>query len=465
MSSGQKLIKNTLIYTVGNFGSKILSFILIPIYSYFLSKKELGEYDLVLTTVNLLLPIVSLQMNEAIYRWLIENKTDSKHLFRQTILLLLLSFVVTEICIHILNQFYNIIYIRELSILLFTSCLLPFFQQILRGLGLTKYYSFIGITNSFFIFFFSILFLLTNIFDDKVKGIFYALFISNLLSIVFIIYKIKFVFNNFYKIRIDVKMQKSLLVYSIPLIFNSLSWWIINASDRFVILKYMSIEDNGIFAVSSRLPAILTLLNTVFMLAWQDLAISANDDNNPFYSKLFNKYISINLVIALLLVSASPVITYYLFDDKFYESWKYAMLLYVGSAFSSISGFLGAIYLKTKSTKGILITSIIGAIINIIISISLINVIGLYAPAFGSVCSFIVIFILRYSQIKSVFKLKINYKVLFFQLILLSIVILINIYLESKLISLIISLIAFIYMLIINRSIIVKLKNKLNIKI
>ncbi|KQT33877.1 hypothetical protein ASG22_17405 [Chryseobacterium sp. Leaf405] len=415
------LIKSTLVYTIGNFGSKILSFLLIPVYSYYLSKKELGEYDLVLTSVNLLVPFVSLQMNEAIYRWFLdkENKKENyiDNIFKQCSILLLTSFIIFELLLYLIGFFYKIPYQKELSLLILSSCLLPFFQQILRGLGLTKFYSFIGILNSLFIFSLSLIFLLTDIFKDKVQGIFYALFISNFIAIILMFFKVSFLSKMYFSMKINYKLQKQILFYSLPLILNSVSWWIINASDRYVILKFLTIEDNGIYAISARLPAILTIFNTVFMLAWQDMAISASDPNNSFFSKLFNKYISLNIGLSTVLIAATPLITEFLFDSKFYESWKYATLLYIGSCFSSISGFLGAIYLKTKSTKGIFITSIIGALTNLFISIIFIRYIGLYAPALGTFVSFFVMFIIRYKHTAEILKLEINVNNLIIQLL------------------------------------------------
>ncbi|WP_213278371.1 lipopolysaccharide biosynthesis protein [Chryseobacterium indologenes] len=460
------LLKSTLIYTVGNFGSKILSFLLIPIYSYYLSRKELGEYDLVLTSVNLLVPFVSLQMNEAIYRWFLDKENEKENyidnIFKQCSVLLLISFISFELLLYLAGIFYHIPYQKELSLLIISSCLLPFFQQILRGLGLTRFYSFIGIINSFFIFSFSLLFLLTDIFHDKVQGIFYALFISNFIAILLMLFKVSFLFKKYVSIKINYPLQKQILFYSLPLILNSISWWVINASDRYIILKFLTIEDNGIYAVSARLPAILTIFNTVFMLAWQDMAISGNDPNNPFFSKLFNKYIAVNIGLSTILIAATPLITEVLFDSKFYESWKYATILYIGSCFSSISGFLGAIYLKTKSTKGIFITSMIGALVNVFISMAFIKYIGLYAPALGTFVSFFVMFVIRYRQTAEILKLDIDIKSFIIQLLVVFGIIILLYVNSSHLISISLTVLSLCLFGYFNKDIFKKVFNKLN---
>ncbi|MBK0371291.1 lipopolysaccharide biosynthesis protein [Flavobacterium agrisoli] len=455
MSDSKTLLKNTLIYTAGNFGAKILSFLLIPLYSYFLTKSQLGMYDLIITSVQLLLPVVSLQMNEAVYRWLLDCGDDinlKRKVLKQSAFIMGCTFVVVQVLILIVRQYHEIPHIKEFSFLIFTSSILPFLQQITRGVGKTKLYSLAGILNSIFIFGITILFLYMPWFEDKVQGIFYSLIIANVLTSLFLFVSSNIYFRGFFETELDFELQKSLIRYSLPLVLNTLSWWVINASDRYIILEFLNIEDNGIYAISTRLPSLLTIINTVFMLAWQDLVISDKNDKNPIYSKVFNNYISFNLTLTLILIAANPLICHVLFDINFFESWKYAPFLYLGSCFSSLSGFLGAIYLKSKQTKGILITSAIAALINIIISAGLINLIGLHACVLGTFFSFLTMFIIRYKQTVKVIQLNLNVKnivgqtflVLFFTGILL--------YFESLICSALLTFFAITFFYIINKT-------------
>lgn len=467
MSNSKSLIQSTLIYTVGNFGSKILSFLLIPLYSYFLSKSELGTYDLVLTSVQLLLPIVSMQMNEAVYRWLLDcgdNIESKKAILKNTISVMFLTFIIVQVIVQVSSFFIHISYLKEFSILLLTSSFLPFSQQIIRGLGLKRVYSFAGILNSFCIFSFSIIFLLLPIFEDKILAIFYSLILANVVTIFFVLFKTQFLYKGFFARKVNIQESINMVKYSFPLVLNSLSWWLINASDRYIILDKLTIEHNGIFAISARLPSLLTIVNSVFMLAWQDVVISGKEEDSQFYSKVFNRYIAFNIGFTIILIAASPIITYLLFDHKFYESWKYAPLLYIGSCFSSLSGFLGAIYLKAKKTKGILTTSIISALINIVISYGFISNVGLYACGLGSFVSFIVMFFIRYRQTLSMLTLTFD-NIKFSVLLTISIVFMLILwYYQSNVVSIILTALSIIIFVIFNKdiftSLISKIKNK-----
>ena len=73
---GKKLMKGTGIYAVGTFGTKILMFLMAPLYTYYLSPSEMGTYDVLLTTIGWIMPIISLQISDAVYRWIIRENVD-----------------------------------------------------------------------------------------------------------------------------------------------------------------------------------------------------------------------------------------------------------------------------------------------------------------------------------------------------------------------------------------------------
>lgn len=468
MSQANNLLKNTIIYAVGNFGSKVFSFALLPVFSFFLTKAQLGIYDLLITTLNLSLPIISLQISDAVYRWLLDYKHNSKEqskIIKQALIILISSLFISQILIYIISYFYKFPYRDLYSLLILFSCLLPFAQQIVRGMGYNKLYSVSGVINSCLILFISIFFLFTNFVEDKVEGIFIALILANAITFIFIFIFIRINKKVILHEPVDFKFQLSLLKYSLPLIFNAISWWVINASSRFIILEFMQIEDNGIYAVSTRLPALLTIINSVFMLAWQDMIIADQKKENPFFTELFNKYFIFVICISLICLSASPFIVYYLFDNKFYEAWKYVPFLFMGAAFSSISAFVGAAYLKAKETKGVLITSIIAAVINILISVGLIKYIGLYAPAIGTFVSFVVMLIIRIIDTRKMLVIKIN----LVQTIGLSLITIlftfILIYSQSKTVSAILTSLSLMLFIYLNYDLLKNLMNKITLRI
>ena len=65
-----RLVKNTIIYTISNFGSKVLTFLIVPLYTYYLTTEEFGTYDTIISFMNLLTPICILAIHEGLLRWL-----------------------------------------------------------------------------------------------------------------------------------------------------------------------------------------------------------------------------------------------------------------------------------------------------------------------------------------------------------------------------------------------------------
>lgn len=78
MDRYKKLLSNSFIFTIANFGSKIITFLMVPLYTNYLNPNQYGSVDLITTTVNLLVPLLSMEIGQAIIRYSIEN-TDFRN--------------------------------------------------------------------------------------------------------------------------------------------------------------------------------------------------------------------------------------------------------------------------------------------------------------------------------------------------------------------------------------------------
>lgn len=451
MSSSKKLFKNTLIYTVGNFGSKILSFLLLPILSYYLLKEELGIYDLIITTVSFFVPLITLQLGEAAYRWLLASNSDSEKqlvILSSSVFLIFTTLTIFQLLLYFLSYFYDFEYYGYFSIIVITSSILPFIQRIARGLEKIKLFASAGILNAVLVLLTNLL--LLSILELKLEALFIALVISNSLTIVYLVFKLSILRRISFS-KVNFTELNGMLRFSLPLIPNTISWWLINVSDKYLILLYLSAEVNGIYAISSRFPTILLLLNSVFLLAWQDQTIVSKltkSQSEDYNSKIFNAYLNFELSTVLLLICSSEFLIYFLVDSKFGDAYRYMPILFLGVGFSAFSGYFGAAFLKEKKTKTIFISSLVGGLINILLCFVLLEHIGLFASAIGTLVSFIIVFLIRYYQSRSFFSVKINFS----KLILLSLLALLCSYLVLldflilKLSLIVLSIIFFFYL-------------------
>ncbi len=405
------LAKKTMIYAVGLFGSKILSFILVPLFSFYITKGELGYYDLLLTTLSLLFPLVTLQTAQATYRYLIDRENQVKtqrEIITNAFIILFCSLFLFVGIYFIVYIFSNFDYGFYFGILLVVNSLFLFSQELLRGLNLTREYVKVGIINSFLLLFLSGVALV--LFKMKLEGILLANILSNLGAFVYVVYRVKLF--NYLDINLKSIIQiKRLLKYSLPLIPNSVSWWAIGVSNKFLILEFLSVDMNGLYAISSRYPGIMIIINSIFMLAWQDQVLSYSSNlkkESTSFSYVLNKFMIFQLSLALFFISISKFLVIYTVDQDFFESYKYMAYLFYSSVFTSLSTFLGAIYLKLENTLKVFITTMIGAVCNILITYIFIDKLSLYAPALGTLFGFIIVFVIRFFDIKKTFAIKMN---------------------------------------------------------
>ena len=405
----KRTINKLFYYAVGTFGSKVIYFLLVPFYSFFLSKSDLGLYDIILASLTILTPIITIQVSDAVYRELHDPTKQSLKSAKAFSSGLSVIFFGLLIFVFIAFVFYNLFANKifyELVLIQSSFTLYIFFQQSLRGLSLNKEYALMGTMNAFLLILFSIILIYFSIIE--LRNIILAIACAQFISIIFAIYKINF-FKLFEIKNISKAKVHELINYSFPLLPNTLSWWLIDLGSRYIILLFIGIEENGLYAVAARYAGIIALVNSIFILSWQDYVINSKSKislNTNYFSSYLNFFIAFQIGLVILLTSFSNELIYFTTPTDFHNAAKYLPILLISSAFASFCGFYGAFYLKEKRTKKVFTTTLIGSIINIAFCIALINYLGLYAVAVASFVGFLITFLLRSRD----FELKVDVK-------------------------------------------------------
>ena len=437
------MLYNGLIYFLGSFGSKLLTFLLLPLYTTLLTREDYGRVDLIITCLFFVEAIFTLKLPDAIYRFMISDKNKKSSLISS-----LLFF--NKNCLIVFFIFFNIIFLffrnGNYFVLLFyfgTGISLPFYKQLLRGLKEGKVYSLLGAMES-------LIFLVSNIvllyhYKLGYQSILISRIISSTFSIFFIF--IKFNLWNFVNEKREKKMMKEMMIYSVPLIPSAISWWIMKFSDRVSITHFIGLDSNGIYAISSKFPALLMLINSIFYMVWKDSSIEEYNslDKNEYYSKVFKYYYKVLFSISMIFIVSSEKMIKFFARNSYSEAWKYSLFLYLGTVFWGFSGFYATGYLSSKKTTGTFYSSLIGAITNILINIIFIKKYGLQVASFSTFACFFVMWIIRKHDTKKYFIIKYN-KIEFYFLVLLNILlILFNLFFQVKFV-----LFQFIFVLIIS---------------
>lgn len=408
MKNYNKLIKNTGIFTIANFGSKILTVLLVPFYTHVLTTEQFGRVDIITNTISLILPIISLSIFEAILRFTMDVEDDEKEVFSSGMLVVVLGIIVSLILMYFINfiPIFNNYAVYIFLILNFQS-INTAFSQFVRAIGKVRLFAFNGMLNTFILLISNVI-LLGN-FRMGIEGYLISIILANFLCSIHVFIRAK-IWRYFSLKAYDFNLIKRMLKYSIPLIPNSIMWWIMNLLDRYVIMFSLGLNYNGIYAVANKIPSFLKVFHSIFAQAWQLSAIEEvnSKDKEKFYSTVFNTYSAcLFIVISAIIVPIKFLITY-LFDSSYSEAWTSIPFLLLAVMFSSFSSFLGTNYIAMKKTNGVFKTSMVGAIINLIFNFLLIGKLKLVGAAIATMLSFLVVWILRIKDTKSFINIHID---------------------------------------------------------
>lgn len=389
------LIKNTIIFTLGNLGSKLISFFLIPLYTNALTTTEYGVIDLVATVGTVAVPILTLNICESVMRFALDKDADNEKITQIGTNILLVGMVVGFLILPICHFFDKI---SQYSIFVYFYVVSLAASQLylcdLRGKELLVYYSIGNVLHTFFIAVLNILFLLT--FKEGIEGYLKAYIIANTLTAIYALIMGKG-YRSFSFLTVDKILLQRMVKYSIVLIPNSFMWWIMNSSDRIMVSSMVGIAANGIYAVSYKLPTLVSTLTTIFNQAWSYSAIreEGTEDESEYNNKIFKVLIGIVMLIGIGLVTfMKPFLSIYV-AKEYYVAWKYTPFLTVGCVYLTLASFMATSYTVHKDSFGYLFSGTFGAVFNIAMNFTLIPWIGVYGAAIATCTSYMIVFVFR----------------------------------------------------------------------
>lgn len=406
-SNNKKLALNIFLMFWVYFLPKSLGFLLLPVYTSYLSTEEYGIADVILTTSCLISPFVSLGMPGAIFRFNIENKDDYRpyriatSIFVKNVLILILVLC----AVYFLFQI-KFLYLFYLFLTIGFSLLSDINISYLRSLEKMKLVSVCGVGSSFLTAFCNVLFivvfnlglygfLLSSIvgyaFNYLVSGISIYGYRKKILSV-----------NKLKGIKI---LRKEMLQFSIPTIFSGILWWVTSSSDRYFITWMCGSSASGIYSVAFKIPLIIVTIDAIFGAAWLNTLYDTykTKEGKAYIIKVFNGYSFLLCFLCSFLIMTNKFLSNLLFSKEFYEAWKYVPILLISVVLSTSSNFLSTLLAVYKKTKISLNISIITALLNVSLNWILISITRSPLGAAIATClSFFVTYALNYKKSKNV---------------------------------------------------------------
>lgn len=407
MEREKALAKNTFILAIGTTLPKAVAFITLPILTMYLTKAEYGTYDLFNTLVSLFLPMVTLQIQSAAFRYLIEYRQDKAE--QQSIVTNIYIFT-GVISVVSLTIFYLVMGRIAVStrllvcVYFFLDVMINTSRQVIRGLGKNRVYSVSSILNSVTNLLF--IYMFVKVCRYGLDGVLASLCVALLVSQMYILFKI----NIFSYIRLSLisgKVIKKLIGYSWPMVPNSLSGWVMRLSDRLVITYFLGVEANAVYAVANKLPVLYGTVQSTFTLAWQENAsiVSKDSDTEQYYSEMFDTMYCMFAGIMSLLIAGTPILFMLLIRGDYDMAYEQMPILYMGSFFSSLSSYLGGIYVAHMETKKVGITTAMAAACNLLIDFFLVNRIGIFAGSISTLVSYVLLVGYRMYDVQKIQKM------------------------------------------------------------
>ena len=412
MNKYKTLISNTALISFGTFGSKLLVFLMVRFYTGYLTTAQYGTADLITQTANLLLPVISLGITDGVFRFAIDSKIDRRSVFSSgvfTITLGGLAFLLICPILFLTHQLDG--YIWLIVIYTMASCYHSLCSKYIRALGSTAFFAVQGIINTALVIVFNILFL--AVFNIGVTGYVLSVVLADAISALLI-----FVREKLWRditVKIDKTIFKDIIRYSIPMIPATIFWWVTSVSNRYLVNGFIGAEANGIYAVSYKLPTFLTLISTVFMQAWQFSAVTESENEREehinFFSTVWGSFQSIMFLVGAGVVAFSIPLIKILTTNAFFSAWKYVPMLTAAMVFSAFTNFMGSVYIVEKRSKNSFLTTMVGAVLNIILNFILIpSPLGVQGAAIATFVSYLLIFVIRAVNVLKYIPFKMYYK-------------------------------------------------------
>ncbi len=407
MKQEKELIRNTFIIAIGKFSTQIVSFLLVSLYTAKLTTQEYGSYDLIITIITFITPFITLTFEESMFRFLIDakNRREEKSIITQTVVTILTMLTIACFMIFIVIKIFSINTTKLFIPYVIAVVLMALMNALVRGLGKIKLYSLSNFILSVLTIVLNVVLILeTNL---KVDGLLLSVIIANLVMVLFLSIKLKL--KEFIDFKLmNKKLMKEMLTYSIPLIPHSLSWTIINLSDRLIIAGALGTASNGIYAISNKFPTIINTVYNYFAIAWKESAAKAlhEEDSGQYYNKIYEALKNMVYSATVLVIAFVPFVFNILIKGGYQEAYLYIPILVFSVYFSNMASFYGGIFSAYKKTKIIGTTTLVSAIINLVVDIVFIKTIGIYAAAISTLLASMFLYVYRKYKIKDFVKLK-----------------------------------------------------------
>ena len=416
----RSLTQHTMIYGVGYITTRLVTFLLLPLYTNQLSAAEYGLVALVFAFLAFMNHIYNFGLDSALMRFYGEDddpKQKSKVLSTAIWMVLAVSMVFSATVYFLYRPIGQIlmggdyILIKYAALILYLDCIIRVPFALLRMEGRPVRFIALRMLNVILTLGLNIYYL--TVLKTGVIGVFQATLIASAVTAVAIyavtFLKIRFTFSG--------SLAKDLLLFGLPFIPMGLATAAMEMLNRKIIEVLLDREAVGIFSAYFKLGIFIQLVATAFYYAWQPFFMKAGpqDTSRPVFARVLTYFAAVSLgfwvIISLFIkeiVSFKIGSTYLIGPDY----WGYELLVplfllaYVFYGINLV--FLPGVYFE-KKTRYLAYVTILAAAVNVGLNFILIPLLGLYGSATASVCGYFTLALVMHFISQRLFRVPYEY--------------------------------------------------------
>lgn len=381
-----KLFSDTVILAIGTFGSKLLVFLLMPLYTALLSPSQYGTAELITGTANLIMPFACVGITNGIFRFAAEKGTDREGVFSSGMVLLGAGLCGT-VLLGAVTLCIGVAWRTEILLVVLyvlAADLQAVCAQYVRAVDRTRLFAVQGILNTLVTVGFNILFLMA--FDLGVTGYVLSTVVGNLLTTAFLVVSAR-LWRVFRLSHVSRTAMRELFRFSLPMVPTTICWLITDLSDRYLVSWFCGEAVNGVYSAAYKIPTIVNLVSGIFMQAWQFSAVVQSADGEEcsrFYSQVFRGFLSVIFIGSGGLILLSPWLCRLLLNSAYHEAWRYMPTLLCSAALESVVSFLASVYMVRKKSMHSFLTAVAGTGLNLLLNFLFIPRTGTFGGALGA---------------------------------------------------------------------------------
>ena len=412
------LLGNTLVFALGGLAIKAVSLVLMPLYTTALTAGEYGTAELLNSAIEIVLPLLSAGVVEALYRFSIDDDVPKDELFADSLVVLGGGVVCAGAACALGHVLWNMEHAGSFFVLFCSVCVFKATTQLARGLGHVRRFVVYGLINALAMVVSTYLLLVRA--HTGIEGYLWSYTIGYLVGGL-----VAFLGSAEYRLlapfRVDRELLRRMLVYSLPLVPNLLSWWLVSVSGRYVVLWGSGVVAAGLFTAASKMPALVNIVASVFQQAWQYSTAREIDspDRGAFFGSVLRGYSLATLSTAGLVIALNRPISRVMLQAEFAEGWRYVPLLMLVASFGVISIFFESFYQALKNSGVLMASTALGAGVNVVLGVALVPFMGPWGAGLAGAVAYMLVLVVRARDLRRRINLPIDRLRLTYQLALL----------------------------------------------